>query len=84
MNKEQTFNEFIHYLNNDIQSKDYLTYREQNEWKDYLEEIIDICTTEQQQEIDRLNEIIKKKNKQINDMYKFYKDKIKSLKKVNK
>ena len=71
MNKEQTFNEFIHYLNNDIQSKDYLTYREQNEWKDYLEEIIDICTTEQQQEIDRLNEIIKKKNKQINDMYKF-------------
>ena len=49
-------------------------YKQEAYTKGYVDEL--------KQEIDRLNEIIKKKNKQINDMEKFYKDKIKRLNKI--
>lgn len=67
MNNEEIFNEFIHYLNNDIQSKDFLTYQEQDEWKDYLERIINNCTKEKDKEIARLNKIIDEIEKVINE-----------------
>ena len=40
MNKEEIFNQFIYTLEDDIKNKTFLTYEEENEWKDYLERII--------------------------------------------
>lgn len=67
MDKKQIFNEFIHYLNNDIQSKDFLTYQEQDEWKDYLERIINNYTKGKDKEIARLNNCINKIQDIINE-----------------
>lgn len=66
MNKEQLIKDFINYLNDDIQSKDFLTYREQDEWKDYLKRIIDSQAKEKDKEIERLNNIIKPKEVNYN------------------
>lgn len=75
MNNEEIFNDFIHYLKNDIQSKDFLTYQEQDEWKDYLERIINNCTKEKDKEIARLNKIIDELEKDLEyEIKEFEKD----------
>lgn len=58
MNKEEMIEDFINYLNRDIQSKVFLTYREQDEWKDYINRIINNQVKEKDKEIERLNNII--------------------------
>jgi len=60
MNKEEIINDFINYLNRDIQNKDFLTYLEQEEWKDYINRIINNQVKEKDKEIERLNNICKR------------------------
>ena len=65
MNKEEIIKDFINYLNQDIQHKDFLTYQEQDEWKDYINRIIDNQVKEKDKEIKKLNNIINELEKDM-------------------
>lgn len=61
MNKEEMFEQFISTLEDDIKSKTFLTYEEQNEWKDYLERIINSQANKYKSVLDKIKEYIKEK-----------------------
>ena len=51
--------QFVYHLEQDINSKDFLTYREQKEWEDYLKIIINNITKKKDKEIRQLKNKIK-------------------------
>ena len=59
MTEKEILEQFIYHLEQDINSKDFLTYREQKEWEDYLKSIINNRTKEKDKEIRQLKNKIK-------------------------
>lgn len=58
MNKEDIYKQFIYTLEDDIKNKTFLTYEEENEWKDYLERIINSQTNKYKIVLDKIKEIV--------------------------
>ena len=89
MNKEELIDECVRYIADDVWKKDVLTYKEQDEYKEYLNTIIETITKEKDKEIERLNNIINELEKYLfsqlqeyggGGLVQEYYDKLKELK----
>jgi len=65
MNKEELIDECVRYIADDVWKKDVLTYKEQDEYKEYLNTIIETITKEKDKKIEKLN-------KQVQIMEKYF------------
>ena len=72
MSKEEIFKQFIYTLEDDIKNKTFLTYEEENEWKDYLERIINSQTNKYKFILDKIKEWKKQTLFDLNRQYKTF------------
>ena len=74
MSKEEYIDNIVKSITLDVQRKNFLTYKEQYGWKDYITDIIDRIVQQENQSLKKQLEELKSTNKVLSE--KLTKDKI--------